>query len=142
MKEFEMSREFRKIGEEYRKANQEGFTSLVRSMEDVSHGMQRIASEMTEYSKRSVGHALEIQRELASMAVGPFDTFLAQAETLQSASASGMSAFRNITNRGQRSVAQSVATQRKSGVVQSRTKSSKRKGGKSRRSTAKFKRKG
>jgi hypothetical protein len=66
-----MSREFRKIGEDYRRANNEGFASVVRSMEEVNQGLRGIASEMTEYSKRSVGQVLEIQAQLARMAFGP-----------------------------------------------------------------------
>jgi hypothetical protein len=67
-----MLREFRKIGEEYRKANNEGFVSIVRSMEEVNQGLRGIASEMTEYSKRSIGQALEIQAQLAQMVFGPY----------------------------------------------------------------------
>ena len=55
-----MQREFRKIGEDYRRANTEGFASIVRSMEEVNQGLRGIVLEMTEYSKRSIGQALEI----------------------------------------------------------------------------------
>ena len=55
-----MQREFRKIGEEYRRANTEGFASIVRSMQDVNQGLRGIVSEMTEYSQRSIRQALEI----------------------------------------------------------------------------------
>ena len=46
-----MQREFRKIGEEYRGANTEGFASIVRSMQEVNQGLRGIVSEMTEYPK-------------------------------------------------------------------------------------------
>src|SRR4029453_11541364 len=81
-----MQREFRKIGEEYRRANTEGFASIVRSMEEVNQGLRGIASEMTEYSKRSIGQALEIQAQLARMAFGPYDALIARAEALKDGS--------------------------------------------------------
>jgi hypothetical protein len=126
-----MSREFRKIGEDYRRANNEGFASVVRSMEEVNQGLRAIASEMTEYSKRSVGQVLEIQAQLARMAFGPYDRFMAQAEALQEGRfAEGIVATKNSKSRRQRAVAQSasVTTKRKSGVVKPRTKSKKAKG--------------
>ena len=125
-----MSSEFRKIGEEYRRANNEGFASVVRSMEEVNQGLRVIASEMTEYSKRSVRQVLEIQARLARMAFGPYDTFMAQAEALQDGRfAEGTAATKNSKNRGQRAVAQSASVaKRKSDVVKRRTKSKKAKG--------------
>jgi hypothetical protein len=125
-----MSSEFRKIGEEYRRANNEGFASVVRSMEEVNQGLRVIASEMTEYSKRSVSQVLEIQAGLARMAFGPYDTFMAQAEALQDGRfAEGMAATKNSKNRGQRAVAHSASVaKRKSDVVKRRTKSKKAKG--------------
>ena len=66
-----MQRELRKIGEEYRRANTEGFASIVRSIQDVNQGLRGIVSEMTEYSQRSIRQALEIQAQLARMAFGP-----------------------------------------------------------------------
>jgi hypothetical protein len=125
-----MSSEFRKIGEDYRRANNEGFASVVRSMEEVNQGLRVIASEMTEYSKRSVRQVLEIQARLARMAFGPYDTFMAQAEALQDGRfAEGTAATKNSKNRGQRAVAQSASVaKRKSDVVKRRTKSKKAKG--------------
>jgi hypothetical protein len=125
-----MSSEFRKIGEDYRRANNEGFASVVRSMEEVNQGLRVIASEMTEYSKRSVRQVLEIQARLAQMAFGPYDTFMAQAEALQDGRfAEGTAATKNSKNRGQRAVAQSASVaKRKSDVVKRRTKSKKAKG--------------
>src|SRR6186997_2770276 len=68
-----MQREFREIGEEYQRANTEGFASIVRSMQEVNKGLRGIVSEMTEYSQRSIRQALEIQAQLARMAFGPYD---------------------------------------------------------------------
>jgi hypothetical protein len=125
-----MQREFRKIGDEYRRANTEGFASIIHSMEEVNQGLRDIVSEMTEYSKRSIGRALEIQAQLARMAFGPYDALIARAEALKDASFSDRMAVTN-TSKSQppRAVAQSasVATKRKSGVVKRRTQSKKAK---------------
>jgi hypothetical protein len=125
-----MQREFRKIGEEYRRANTEGFASIVRSMEEVNQGLRGIVSEMTEYSKRSIGQALEIQTQLARMALGPYDAFIARAEAFQDGSfAEGTPVRQNSKRQGPRAVAQSasLASKRKSGVVKRRTQSKKAK---------------
>jgi hypothetical protein len=100
----------------------------VRSMEEVNQGLRGIVSEMTEYSKRSIGQALEIQVQLARMAFGPYDALIARAEALKYASfADGMA----VTTKSQRPRAvahsASVATKRKSGVVKRRTQSKKAK---------------
>jgi hypothetical protein len=123
-----MQREFRKIGEDYRRANTEGFASIVRSMEEVNQGLRGIVLEMTEYSKRSIGQALEIQAQLARMAFGPYRALIARAETLKDSSfTDGMPATKTSKNQWPRAVAQSasVATKRKSGVVKRRTRSRK-----------------
>ena len=125
-----MQREFRKIGEEYRRANTEGFASIVRSMEEVNQGLRGIASEMTEYSKRSIGQALEIQAQLARMAFGPYDALIARAEALRDGSfTDGMAVTKTSKNQRPRAVAQSasMASKRKSGVVKRRTQSKKAK---------------
>src|SRR4026208_1764254 len=121
-----MQREFRKIGEEYRRANTEGFASIVRSMQEVNQGLRGIVSEMTEYSQRSIGRALEIQAQLARMAFGPYDALIARAEALKDASFTETKTSKNQRPRG---VAQSAsgATKRKSGVVKRRTRSRKAK---------------
>jgi hypothetical protein len=121
-----MQREFRKIGEDYRRANTEGFASIVRSMEEVNQGLRGIVLEMTEYSKRSIGQALEIQAQLARMAFGPYDALIARAEALRDGSfTDGMAVTKTSKNQRPRAVAQSasVATKRKSGVVKRRTRS-------------------
>jgi len=123
-----MQREFRKIGEEYRGANTEGFASIVRSMQEVNQGLRGIVSEMTEYSQRSIRQALEIQAQLARMAFGPYDALIARAEALKDASfTDGMAVTKTSKNQRPRAVAQSasVATKRKSGVVKRRTQSRK-----------------
>jgi len=124
-----MQREFRKIGEEYRRANTEGFASIVRSMEEVNQGLRGIASEMTEYSKRSIGRALEIQAQLARMAFGPYDALIARAEALNDTSLPVAVLTETSKRQRPRAVAQSasVATKRKSGVVKRQTQSKKAK---------------
>ena len=124
-----MQREFRKIGEEYRRANTEGFASIVRSMEEVNQGLRGIASEMTEYSKRSIGQALEIQAQLARMAFGPYDALIARAEALNDTSLPVAVLTETSKRQRPRAVAQSasVATKRKSGVVKRQTQSKKAK---------------
>ena len=124
-----MQREFRKIGEEYRRANTEGFASIVRSMEEINQGLRGIASEMTEYSKRSIGRALEIQAQLARMAFGPYDALIARAEALNDTSLPVAVLTETSKRQRPRAVAQSasVATKRKSGVVKRQTQSKKAK---------------
>jgi hypothetical protein len=125
-----MQREFRKIGEEYRRANTEGFASIVRSMEEINQGLRGIASEITEYSKRSIGQALEIQAQLARMAFGPYDALIARAEALKDTRFPDAVVTKTSKRQWPRVVAQSasVATKRKSGVVKRRTQSKKAKG--------------
>jgi hypothetical protein len=124
-----MQRELRKIGEEYRRANTEGFASIVRSMEEINQGLRGIASEMTEYSKRSIGRALEIQAQLARMAFGPYDALIARAEALNDTSLPVAVLTETSKRQRPRAVAQSasVATKRKSGVVKRQTQSKKAK---------------
>jgi hypothetical protein len=124
-----MQREVRKIGEEYRRANTEGFASIVRSMEEINQGLRGIASEMTEYSKRSIGRALEIQAQLARMAFGPYDALIARAEALNDTSLPVAVLTETSKRQRPRAVAQSasVATKRKSGVVKRQTQSKKAK---------------
>jgi len=46
-----MAKELKDIGEEYRKASNDSFASVVRSVNETQRGFQGIASEMTEQSK-------------------------------------------------------------------------------------------
>ena len=124
-----MQREFRKIGEDYRRANTEGFASIVRSMQEVNQGLRGIVSEMIEYSQRSIRQALEIQAQVARMAFGPYDALIARAEALKDTSFPDPVVTKTSKRQRPRVVAQdaSVATKRKSGVVKRRTQSKKAK---------------
>jgi methyl-accepting chemotaxis protein len=53
-----MAKELKDVGDEYRRASQDSFAQVVRSVGEIQRGFQEIASEMTEQSKRSVGQAL------------------------------------------------------------------------------------
>jgi hypothetical protein len=72
-----MAKELKDIGEEYRKASKDSFASVVRSVGEIKRG--RIASEMTEQSKRSVGQALELQSQIAKKA---YDTYISELSKL------------------------------------------------------------
>ena len=82
-----MSKQLKGIGEEYRKATNDSFISVVRSVGQINKGLQGIASEMvvrsvgeinkglrgiasemTEHSRRSIGRAFEMQAQLAKKA--------------------------------------------------------------------------
>ena len=54
-----MSEESKSIGEEYREASSDSFASVVRSVAEIQ-GLQAIAAEMAEQSRRSMGRAFEI----------------------------------------------------------------------------------
>ena len=43
-----MAKELKDIGEEYRKASQDSFASVVRSVGEIQRGFQGIAAEMTD----------------------------------------------------------------------------------------------
>jgi hypothetical protein len=62
-----MAKELKNIGDEYRKASQDSFASVVRSVGEIQRSFQGIASEMTEQSKRSLGQALELQARKESV---------------------------------------------------------------------------
>jgi hypothetical protein len=68
-----MSRELQAIGDEYRKASNDSFDSVVRSVGEINKSLLGIASEMTEHSKRSVGRAFEMQAQLAKKA---YETYI------------------------------------------------------------------
>jgi hypothetical protein len=59
-----MAKELKDVGDEYRRASQDSFAQVVRSVGEIQRGFQEIASEMTEQSKRSVGQALELQTRI------------------------------------------------------------------------------
>ena len=62
-----MSEESKSIGAEYREASSDSFASVVRSVAEIQ-GLQAIAAEMAEQSRRSMGRAFEIQAQLAKSA--------------------------------------------------------------------------
>ena len=70
-----MAKELKDIGDEYRKASQDSFASVVRSVGEIQRSFQGIASEMTEQSKRSLGQALELQARIAKKA---YDTYVSE----------------------------------------------------------------
>jgi hypothetical protein len=126
-----MPKEARNLGETYRKASVDSFVAVVTSLHEANRGLaQGIASELSEYSKRSVGRAIEIQSQFlkqasdayfsevsrfARMVVGGYDTFMSQAEKLPAA--------HTPTPGGRRVAAQRAATSRKTGAAKRRSKS-------------------
>ena len=86
-----MPQEPKNIGEEYQRLNKEGFDAAVRSFGEVNKGFQAIATEVTEYSKKtfdngcrawgqlvgvtSFDRAFEIQSQYAKEA---YDNYIAE----------------------------------------------------------------
>jgi hypothetical protein len=124
-----MARELKDIGEDYRKASQDSFAQVVRSVSEIQRCFQGIASEMTEQSKRSVGQALELQTrivkkmydayvseltKLGQMIFSGYRSFLTRAEerlpNLADASISG----------AQRTAAHGVTSSRRTGAASRR----------------------
>jgi hypothetical protein len=129
-----MAKELKDIGEEYRKASQDGFASVIRSVGEIHRGFQGIASEMTEQSKRSVGQALELQARIAKKA---YDTYVSELTKLGQMIFSGYQTFLNraeeqLPNAGhsgaQRTAAHRVSSSRKTGVATRRNSSRSRAG--------------
>jgi hypothetical protein len=85
-----MAKELKDIGEEYRKASQDSFASVVRSVGEIQRGFQGIAAEMTEQSKRSVGQALELQTRIAKKA---YDAYVSELTKLGQMIFSGYQTF-------------------------------------------------
>jgi hypothetical protein len=121
-----MAKELKDIGDEYRKASQDSFTAVVRSVGEIQRSFQGIASEMTEQSKRSVGQAIELQARIAKksydtyvseltklgqMIFSGYQTFLTRAE--EQSSNSGL-AFKSGA---QRTAAHRVTSSRKTGAA-------------------------
>ena len=117
-----MAKELKDIGDEYRKASQDSFASVVRSVGEIQRGFQGIASEMTEQSKRSVGQALELQTRIAKKA---YDAYVSEVAKLGQMMFSGYQSFLNRTeeqlpnaNSGaQRTAAHRVSSSRKTGAA-------------------------
>jgi hypothetical protein len=132
-----MSRELKTIGEEYRKASNDGFVSILRSVGEINKSLLGIASEMTEHSKRSVRRAFEIQVQLAKKAYETYipevtklgqmvfaPWFLARAE--ERLPDSSLSEERGSKGGAQRTAAHRLATPRKTGIAKPRRSSSKK----------------
>ena len=130
-----MAKDLKDIGEEYRKASQDSFAQVVRSVGEIQRGFQGIASEMTEQSKRSVGRALELQTRIAKKA---YDAYISEVSKLGQMMFSG---YRSFLDRGeeqlanvrdasrdaaQRTAAHRVTSSRRTGAA-SRPKSSRKK---------------
>ena len=89
-----MAKELKDIGDEYRKASQDSFASVVSSVGEIQRGFQGIASEMTEQSKRSVGRTLELQTRIAKKA---YDSYVSEVAKLGQMMFSGYQTFLNRT---------------------------------------------
>ena len=121
-----MAKELKDIGEEYRRASQNSFAQVVRSVGEIQRGFQGIASEMTEQSKRSVGQALELQTHIAKKA---YDTYVSELTKLGQMMFSGYQSFltraeEQSSNSGlafksgaQRTAAHRVTSSRKTGAA-------------------------
>ena len=94
-----MAKDLKDIGEEYRKASQDSFAQVVRSVGEIQRGFQGIASEMTEQSKRSVGQALELQTRIAKKA---YDAYVSEVSKLGQMMFSG---YRSFLDRGEEQLA-------------------------------------
>jgi hypothetical protein len=121
-----MAKELKDIGNEYRKASQDSFASVVRSVGEIHRSFQGIASEMTEQTRRSVGQALELQARIAKKA---YDTYVLELTKLGQMIFSGSQTFltraeEQLPNaatvsgsRGHRTAAHRVTSRRKTGGV-------------------------
>ena len=118
-----MAKELKDIGDEYRKASQDSFASVVRSVGEIQRGFQGIASEMTEQSKRSVGQALELQTRIAKKA---YDAYVSEVAKLGQMMFSGYQSFLNRAEEqlpdsgrsgAQRTAAHRVSSSRKTGAA-------------------------
>ena len=132
-----MAKELKDIGDEYRKATQNSFAEVVRSAGEIQRGLQGIASEMTEQSKRSVGRALELQTRIAKKA---YDAYASEIAKLGQMMFSGYQTFltrteEQLPNVGQpfrsgprRTAAHKVMSSRRTGDAKKRPSPSKRRG--------------
>src|ERR1043165_10239946 len=85
-----MAKELKDIGDEYRKASNDSFASVVRSVGEIQKGFQGIAAEMTEQSKRSVGQALELQTRIVKKS---YDAYVSELTKLGQMMFSGYQSF-------------------------------------------------
>jgi len=120
-----MAKELKDIGEEYRKASQDSFASVVRSVGEIHRSFQGIASEMTEQSKRSMGQALELQARIAKKA---YDIYVSELTKLGQMIFCGYQGFLTRAEEGptrsgtQRTAAHIVTSSRKTGHASRRSR--------------------
>jgi hypothetical protein len=122
-----MRREIKNL-EDYRKANNESFASVVRSLNDVNESW-------TEFSKNSFSRAIEMQAQLAKKA---YESYLSEASKLGRLFLAGYGRFVSRTDdlphasltseksgggesKVQRTAAHRVATKRKTGPMKHRS---------------------
>jgi hypothetical protein len=129
-----MAKELKDIGEEYRKASQESFDQVVRSVGEIQRGFQGIASEMTEQSKRSMGQALELQTRIVKKT---YDAYVSELTKLGQMMFSGYQSFLSraeepFANFGQafksgaqRTAAHALTSSRRTGAANRRQSSQK-----------------
>src|SRR5215831_3303028 len=132
-----MAKELKDIGDEYRKASQDSFAAVVRSVGEIQRSFQGIASEMTEQSKRSVGQAIELQTRIAKKS---YDTYVSELTKLGQMIFSGYQTFltrteeqhpnaaRGLRSGAQRTAAHRVTSSRKTGAATRRTSKKSRSG--------------
>jgi hypothetical protein len=120
-----MPREIKNV-EDYRKASNESFASVVRSFSEVNRSV-------TEFSKASFSRAIEMQAQLAKKAS---ESYFSEAAKLGQMFLNGYSRFGSrieerpeviVTNGGnksatQRTAAHRVATERKTGAAKRRSR--------------------
>jgi hypothetical protein len=131
-----MAKDLKDIGQEYRRASQDSFAQVVRSVGEIQRGFQGIASEMIEQSKRSVGQALELQTRIAKKA---YDAYVSEVSKLGQMMFSG---YRSFLDRGEEQLA-NVGDALRSGAQRTaaeRVKSNRRTGAASRAESSQKKR--
>ena len=66
-----MPEELKNVGEEYQRLSKEGFDAATRSFGEMNKGLQAVAAEMTDYSKRTFEDVFRAWEELlAAKSVG------------------------------------------------------------------------
>jgi hypothetical protein len=132
-----MAKELKDIGEDYRKASQDSFAQVVRSVGEIQRCFQGIASEMTEQSKRSVGQALELQTRIVKKT---YDAYVSELTKLGQMIFSGYRSFLtraeeqlpNVAHASrsgaQRTAAHRVISSRRTGAASRRQSSQKKRG--------------
>jgi hypothetical protein len=122
-----MPREIQKV-EDYRKASNESFASVVRSFSEVNRSL-------TEFSKTSFSRAIEMQAQLAKKA---YESYLSEASKLGQMFLAGYGRLGSLTEEQpevsvtdrsgsnksatQRTAAHRVATERKTGAAKRRSR--------------------